>query len=139
MRTPFIHSFNDPVIHSCIQSFSFISASSPLLPQSSSSSPPTHQPDLNRARLNTPSLAQIQARSHLSPPPPFRKAVVRLTLPHDPHDLLSPSMVAPHLGQLLCALTRTAVYCISANLNFISISEKKCFVLDRVVGVFECL
>lgn len=35
----------------------------------------------------------------------------KLTLPHAPHDLLSPSMLAPHLGQLLWKFTRTVVDC----------------------------
>jgi hypothetical protein len=35
-----------------------------------------------------------------------------LTLPQEPQDLLSPSMLAPHLGQLLWKLTRTVEECI---------------------------
>lgn len=34
------------------------------------------------------------------------------TLPQDPQDLLSPSMLAPHLGQLLWKLTRVVEDCI---------------------------
>lgn len=55
-----------------------------------------------------------------------------LTLPQEPQDLLSPSMLAPHLGQLEWKLTRTVVDCI---LLVVRILVVRCNVRTE----FECV